>query len=66
MPVVNVKIIKAWRFSTERTRIHFTVERLNGDIRHCKVDEGDALYDVLDDHLRGTGYERPASAGDGS
>lgn len=62
MPYINVEIVKAWRHTGEVNRIHYTVRRVGGGVRHLVVDEGHALYGVLEEHLTTQGYAGPRLA----
>lgn len=59
MPHVYVTIIDAWRYRNERRRIHYTVCDRYGHKRHLYVDEGNALYDLLEGHLAARSYTGP-------
>ncbi len=60
MPVVTLTIHRAWRHRDETGRIHYMVDQVGP--RHLYVDEGNALYSILDDALLAQGYSGPASA----
>lgn len=63
MPVMKTPVItKAWRHKGEAGRIHYIARRPDGTTRHLYVDESNALYAVLEDHLAAVGYTGPASA----
>lgn len=54
-------ILRAWRHRGETGRIHYMAAQAGGGERHLYVDEGSALYAVLDGHLLAMGYTGPAS-----
>lgn len=59
MPHVNITIVNAWRYRNEDHRIHYTVYDRHGSKRHLYVDEGQALYDLLEGHLNAVSYTGP-------
>lgn len=61
-PIIEV----AWRHSGERGRIHYRAKRADGSNRHLIAREGEALYEVLDQHLLAIGYTGPKSAAESS
>ncbi|WP_435122569.1 hypothetical protein [Micromonospora tulbaghiae] len=62
MPHINDRIIlRAWRHRGETGRIHYMAAKAGGGERHLYVDEGSALYTVLEGHLLAMGYTGPAS-----
>lgn len=61
MPTVNVTITRAWRHANEEGRIHYTIQRSGGMVRHLFCIRGTALYDVLESHLAAQGYTGPKS-----
>lgn len=63
MPVMKTPVItKAWRHKGEAGRIHYIAKRADGSTRHLYVNEDNALYEILEDHLAAIGYAGPASA----
>jgi hypothetical protein len=62
MPHISDRVIlRAWRQSGEASRIHYVAAKAGGGERRLYVDEGSALYTVLDGHLLAQGYTGPAS-----
>lgn len=51
----------AWRHTGEEGRIHYRIRRADGSPRHLIAREGDALYEVLEQHLTAIGYTGPKS-----
>lgn len=62
MPVLTAAITKAWRHANEPDRIHYTIVRPNGEVRHLYAERGTGLYGVLNEHLLVKGYTGPRSA----
>jgi hypothetical protein len=56
----------AWRHTGETGKIHYRVRRPDGSTRHLITREGEALYEVLQQHLDTIGYTGPQSATEGS
>ena len=56
----------AWRHTGETGKIHYRVRRPDGSTRHLITRDGDALYEVLEQHLAAVGYTGPKSAAEGS
>ncbi|MEG3093484.1 hypothetical protein [Sphingomonas sp. PB1R3] len=54
-PVLEV----AWRHRGETGKIHYRLRRPDGTPRHLITREGDALYEVLEQHLAAMGYTGP-------
>lgn len=54
-------LLRAWRHRNESGRIHYMAAYADGKERHLYVDDGNALYAVLDSHLLAQGYTGPAS-----
>jgi hypothetical protein len=44
-------LLRAWRHSGEPGRIHYVAAYADGTERRLYVDEGNALYPVLESHL---------------
>jgi hypothetical protein len=62
MPHITDRIVlRAWRQRGETSRIHYVVAKADGGERRLYVDEGNALYAVLEGHLLAMGYTGPAS-----
>lgn len=61
MPVINAVIKRAWRMSDRADRIHYVVAKQEGGVRRLYVDQGHALYKVLDDYLLAQDYHGPKS-----
>ncbi len=57
-PVVEV----AWRHSGETSKIHYRARRADGSPRHLVAREGEALYELLEQHLAALGYTGPTVA----
>jgi hypothetical protein len=57
-PVIEV----AWRHTGEVGKIHYRAKRPDGSNRHLITKEGDALYELLEQHLQAIGYTGPKSA----
>lgn len=63
MPKLPQPIIEvAWRHSGEAGKIHYRAKRADGTNRHLITREGEALYDLLEQHLQAIGYSGPRSA----
>lgn len=61
----GVEITKAWWHQDEGPeRIHFTVTRSGGPVRHLYTDAPSALHAVLQEHLDGLGYSGPGGETD--
>lgn len=58
-------IRRAWRHRSEPDRIHFIANGGSTD-RRLYVDQGNPLYAILDEALRGLGYEGPCYPGRGT
>jgi hypothetical protein len=56
----------AWRHTGETGKIHYRVRKADGSTRHLITRAGDALYEVLEQHLAAIGYTGPKSAAEGS
>jgi hypothetical protein len=56
----------AWRHTGERGKIHYRVRRPDGSSRHLITREGDALYELLEQHLTAIGYTGPKTAAEGA
>lgn len=56
----------AWRHTGETGKIHYRARRPDGSTRHLITREGDALYEVLEQHLAAIGYTGPKSAAERS
>ena len=54
-PIIEV----AWRHSGEVGKIHYRARRPDGTTRHLLTREGDALCELLDQHLLSIGYTGP-------
>lgn len=52
----------AWRHRGETGKIHYRMRRPDGSTRHLITREGDALYEVLEQHLSAIGYTGPRTA----
>ena len=62
MPDLPVRVVlRAWRQRNESGRIHYIAAYADGNERRLYVDQGNALYAVLDSHLLVQGYTGPAS-----
>ncbi|WP_446212912.1 hypothetical protein [Micromonospora sp. IBSANI012] len=62
MPHITDRVIlRAWRQRGETGRIHYVTAKAGGGERRLYVDEGSALYTVLEGHLLAVGYTGPAS-----
>ena len=61
-PVIEV----AWRHTGEVGKIHYRAKRPDGSNRHLITKEGDALYELLEQHLQAIGYTGPKTAAEGS
>ncbi|MFI7553847.1 hypothetical protein ACIBQ2_29405 [Micromonospora sediminimaris] len=62
MPHLNDRIIlRAWRQRGETGRIHYMAAKAGGGERRLYVDEGNALYTVLEGHLQALDYAGPTS-----
>lgn len=62
MPHISDRVVlRAWRQRGETGRIHFVAAKAGGGERRLYVDEGNALYAVLEGHLLALGYTGPAS-----
>lgn len=57
-PVIEV----AWRHTGEVGKIHYRAKRPDGTNRHLIAREGEAIYDLLEQHLAAIGYTGPKSA----
>lgn len=57
-PMIEV----AWRHSGEEGKIHYRARRPDGSSRHLLARDGEALYELLDQHLVAIGYTGPKSA----
>lgn len=67
MPKLSQPIIEAaWRHSGEEGKIHYRAKRPDGTNRRLIARDGDALYELLDQHLAFIGYTGPKSAVEGS
>ncbi len=67
MPKLPQPIIEvAWRHTGEQGKIHYRAKRPDGSNRHLITREGEALYVLLESHLRALGYTGPKSAAEGS
>lgn len=61
-PIIEV----AWRHSDEVGKIHYRAKRPDGSNRHLIVREGEALYELLEQHLKAIGYSGPKSSAEGT
>ncbi|KRE40263.1 hypothetical protein [Knoellia sp. Soil729] len=52
----------AWRHTGEAGKIHYRVRRPDGSSRHLITRQGDALYEVLEQHLAAIGYTGPKTS----
>jgi len=59
MPTVNVNIPRVWRHRGEVDRIHYAVQRPNGQVARLYVDEGHALYALFEEWFATIGYTGP-------
>ena len=67
MPKLTQPIIEvAWRHAGEAGKIHFRAKRADGSNRHLIAKEGEALYQLLEQHLLAIGYTGPKSAAEES
>lgn len=67
MPKLSQPIIEvAWRHTGEEGKIHYRAKRPDGTNRHLIARDGDALYELLEQHLASIGYTGPKSAVEGS
>lgn len=57
-------LLRAWRQRGEPARIHYVAARADGRERRLYVDQGNALYDVLEGQLLALGYTGPKSGAD--
>jgi hypothetical protein len=61
-PIIEV----AWRHTGEEGKIHYRAKRPDGSDRHLIARQGEALYELLEQHLAAIGYTGPKSAGERS
>jgi hypothetical protein len=61
-PIIEV----AWRHTGEEGKIHYRAMRPDGSDRHLIARQGEALYELLEQHLAAIGYTGPKSAGERS
>ncbi len=61
-PIVEV----AWRHRNEEGKIHYRARRPDGTTRHLLTRQGDALYELLEQHLLAIGYTGPKDSQDGA
>ena len=67
MPKLPQPIIEvAWRHSGEVGKIHYRAKRPDGSNRHLIVREGEALYELLEQHLKAIDYSGPKSSAEGT
>lgn len=67
MPKLSQPLLEvAWRHTGETGKIHYRARRPDGSTRHLITREGDALYEVLEQHLAAIGYTGPKSAAERS
>ena len=67
MPKLQQPIIEvAWRHTGEEGKIHYRAKRPDGSDRHLIARQGEALYELLEQHLAAIGYTGPKSAGERS
>jgi hypothetical protein len=67
MPKLPQPLIEvAWRHSGEVGKIHYRAKRPDGTNRHLIARDGDALYELLEQHLHSIGYTGPKSTAQGS
>ena len=51
----------AWRHTGEEGKLHYRMRKPDGSTRHLIAREGDALDEVLEQHLAAIGYTGPKS-----
>lgn len=62
MPRLTQPIIEvAWRHTGEVGKIHYRARRADGSNRHLIARKGEALYELLEQHLQAIGYTGPKS-----
>jgi hypothetical protein len=62
VPDLPVRVLlRAFRQRNESGRIHYIAAYADGGERRLYVDEGNALYPVLESHLLAQGYTGPAN-----
>ena len=67
MPKLPQPLIEvAWRHSGEVGKIHYRAKRPDGTNRHLIARDGDALYELLEEHFRAIAYTGPKSTAEGS
>lgn len=67
MPKLPQPLIEvAWRHSGEVGKIHYRAKRPDGTNRHLIARDGDALYELLEQHLSAIGYIGPKSTTESS
>ena len=67
MPTLPTPLIdRAWRYSGEQAKIHYRARRPDGTTRRLIAKQGDALYELLEQHLAAIGYTGPVSGADGT
>ncbi|GAA1640534.1 hypothetical protein GCM10009744_32970 [Kribbella alba] len=63
MPKLPQPIIEvAWRHAGEVGKIHYRAKRADGSPRHLIARQGEALYELLEQHLAAIGYAGPRTA----
>lgn len=63
MPKLSQPILEvAWRHRGETGKIHYRLRRPDAPTRHLITRDGEALFEVLEQHLAAIGYTGPKSA----